>query len=333
MWVEWTPGVEAIFSGGDATIENGGKTMLLPGAADAIALLRDFLIEPKPLQELQEELSHVVAEESASGLLASLVNEQVLVFCNDVAELAQLHKQTITGGTAQRTRAAIPDGGMVRRQCGGAIPLTCNLALDKTLAETLLGRRSCWRFSGARMSLEQLGACLYLSASAGANGPPAPKGPGAPAANRAYPSAGALYPIEILIYTSNVEGIRPGFYYYQALGHQLSLHAGNLLDSNTLQLPFEQAIGMVGVLVLFFVDFLRQTLHKYGPKLYRLALIETGHIAQNIMLASEAIGLACLPICGFDDARLTEASGLRYPEQPIVYALAIGERQSKDAHA
>lgn len=335
MWVEWTPGAEAVLAGSDATIESAGRMIALPGCAASIALLRDLLVEPKPLQELEQGLSQAFPQARTGQLLAGLVNEQVLSFCEFATDLGQLQQETTKLGSYSANPVVPSDGGMMRRQISGsrviALPRTAHL--KKTLEETLLGRRSCWTFSGAPVSLEELGTILFSSAAAGSNGPAIPKATGAPAANRAYPSAGALYPVEILIYASKVLDVPPAFYYYQALGHKLSVQTQVQLSGDALPLPFEQPADRAGFFVLFFIDFLRQTLRKYGPKMYRLALIEAGHIAQNLVLASEAMNLACLPICGFDDSKICEKAALRYPEQPVVYALAVGKRGSSDLHA
>ena len=86
----------------------------------------------------------------------------------------------------------------------------------------------------------------------------------------------------------------------------------------------DQPVEGAAFFVLLFLDFTRLSLSKYGKKAYRLALLEAGHLAQNVLLAASAFGLATLPVCGFDDEGISRTAGLRYPEQPVVYALAVG---------
>jgi SagB-type dehydrogenase family enzyme len=330
MWVTWASGVEATLFGADATVESTeGSTLLLPAGASAVEHLREILVEPVPLQELEHSLSRIVSNESARGLLANLLNEQLLEVTDGTRSLSQLHLQTVSGGAGQNIPSLLGDASMTRRQFSDHTPIELpeEWPAAKTLNECLRERRSCWDFSGKPATLGQIGAILFASAAAGANGPPNAKAIGSPAANRTYPSGGALYPVEILIYAVNVIGTRPGFYYYSSMGHKLLRASDRTLSPNTFQLPEAQKLTSIGFVVLFFIDFLRQSLQKYGPKIYRLALLEGGHIAQNMILAASALDLASLPICGFEDAELTDAAGLRYPEQPVVYALAIGERQ------
>jgi SagB-type dehydrogenase family enzyme len=79
-----------------------------------------------------------------------------------------------------------------------------------------------------------------------------------------------------------------------------------------------------------FIDFTRHSFEKYGAKIYRLALLEAGHIAQNLLLTAAALGLAGLPLCGFRDAEISAAAGLDFPQQAVVYAVAIGGMVSPD---
>ena len=65
---------------------------------------------------------------------------------------------------------------------------------------------------------------------------------------------------------------------------------------------------------------------KYGERGYRFCLLEAGHIAQNLLLAASAEGLAALPIGGFIDDELNEMAGLDGVEAAVLYLVLVGGR-------
>src|SRR3989344_2054537 len=62
---------------------------------------------------------------------------------------------------------------------------------------------------------------------------------------------------------------------------------------------------------------------KYGANAYRFALLEAGHMAQNIYLISTALGIGCCASGGTIADTITEALDLSDAEIPI-YSLALG---------
>lgn len=74
------------------------------------------------------------------------------------------------------------------------------------------------------------------------------------------------------------------------------------------------------------IDLSRGAFARYGGKTYRLALLEAGHMAQNLSLVAGGLGLASVPVCGFDDAALAEAAALRSPDETVLYAVVVGRQ-------
>jgi SagB-type dehydrogenase family enzyme len=62
---------------------------------------------------------------------------------------------------------------------------------------------------------------------------------------------------------------------------------------------------------------------KYGGRAERYMLLESGHAAQNLLLAATALGLGAVPIGAFGDDALARALGLPAGEQ-TVYAIPVG---------
>ncbi len=324
MWVRWAERINARVDGSDATIDVDGLRIALPGGAPLLTGLRDLLREPMPLEVLERELLAANPGSWATETLQTLVDARALVPWELGPELALLHQQTVAGGEGPVIPPTFETGRMFREMGGGpgiSLPYARETAVS--LQEVLNTRRTCRAFSPGNLTVEQLGSVLSLAASAGGDGPPSPKVPGGPPACRPYPSGGGLYPIEVLVYPAGVNGVTAGFYYYQALAHRLVPRAPAHWE-NLANLLGGHPVGEAAFFVLLFLDFTRLSLSKYGGKSYRLALLEAGHIAQNVLLAVSGLRLAALPLCGFDDEGLSRAAGLRYPDQPVIYVLAVG---------
>ncbi len=145
---------------------------------------------------------------------------------------------------------------------------------------------------------------------------------------RAYPSAGGLYPIEIYVLVLDSPNLPAGCYYYRPEDNTLRTVA---LDP---ELPSVAPKAFVGVgsadgtpnaIVVLTGTFWRG-MAKYGPRGYRYALQESGHLAQNILLMAEAVGLTALPVGGFYDDSVNELLDIDGVNESTVYAVAIGQR-------
>jgi SagB-type dehydrogenase family enzyme len=140
---------------------------------------------------------------------------------------------------------------------------------------------------------------------------------------RPIPSAGALYPLELYVVSLAVNELERGVYHYNPVRHRLSRLAqlawpelrASMVDPSVL----DQAAALVVVTAVFW-----RSRFKYGPRGYRFALLEAGHLVQNAVLAATDLGLAALPLGGFFDRRLDElvrADGL---DEATVHALVLG---------
>jgi SagB-type dehydrogenase family enzyme len=69
-----------------------------------------------------------------------------------------------------------------------------------------------------------------------------------------------------------------------------------------------------------------RTRFKYGVRGYRFALLEAGHVGQNVTLAAAALRVAALPVGGFFDRRLDELVGADGLDEASVYAIVLGSR-------
>jgi SagB-type dehydrogenase family enzyme len=147
---------------------------------------------------------------------------------------------------------------------------------------------------------------------------------------RAVPSGGGLYPLELSVFAWRVHGLEAGLYHLDPLRHALEVvRSGDLVSEVGSAMVYPEPATRCAVLLVLSAVFWR-TRFKYGLRGYRFALLEAGHVMQNLVLASTAFGLASVPLGGFFDARLDELLALDGVEQSTLYAVAIGRGADAD---
>lgn len=69
---------------------------------------------------------------------------------------------------------------------------------------------------------------------------------------------------------------------------------------------------------------LERTIWKYGSRGYRYALLEAGHLVQNMCLVATSEGIGSLPLGGFYDDDMAKLIGVDPVKEPVIYGLAVG---------
>ena len=143
---------------------------------------------------------------------------------------------------------------------------------------------------------------------------------------RAIPSAGMRYPIETYAVVFHGDNqIAPGLYHYDLKGHALTaLWQRSFTDADARALVPTPWIHKAAALIVFTAVFWR-TQTKYGERGYRYALLEAGHIAQNMHLVAEALTLPCCTLGGTNDEELEKLLDVESSTESVVYALAVGK--------
>lgn len=182
------------------------------------------------------------------------------------------------------------------------------------LDATIRARRSRSEFAPRPLALQALATLLALGGGITETGT---------LPRRASPSGGALYPVELYPIALDVEGLAPRVYHYRPDAHALEALAPVAAGVFDPFLPPGVAASRPPLLIALTASFAR-TQAKYLERGYRFALLECGHIAQNMLLAATALGLAALPIGGFWDEPLNDLLGVEPEEEAAVYAVAVG---------
>ncbi len=149
--------------------------------------------------------------------------------------------------------------------------------------------------------------------------------------DHAVPSGGALYPLRIYLILEKQHGrLPPGYYEFDAEKNRLVLF-DERVDIEQLKYCFnqEQSPFNSSVQIIIAADFKRQT-YKYCDRGYRLALIEVGHVAQNISLFCAEHGAGSCEMGGVQDNALMQELGLVDDEIYPILAIPIGYPEKEE---
>ncbi len=186
-----------------------------------------------------------------------------------------------------------------------------NISLEESLKE----RRSVREFSEQALTLNEVSQLLWAA-----------QGITEPAGGRTAPSAGALYPLKIYLVAGVVKDLSAGVYRYETFKHQLIK-----IKEGDRRIPLsEAAIGqpwLKKAAVNFVITAVYEiTTRKYGERGIRYVHIETGHIAQNLLLQAVALGLGAVPVGAFYDNEVKKVLDLKENEQPL-YIIPVGRKR------
>lgn len=185
-----------------------------------------------------------------------------------------------------------------------------------SLESALLGRRSADVFTGSVTASQLSGLLRYGAGMTDVN------------SNCSYlrttPSAGALHPLDLFVYARHVEGLESGVYYYLPQENKVVQICG-LLGDSVADCFFNAAGSSDSAVLLFITSSFWRSRFKYGHRGMRFCLMESGHMAQNMLLLASAYELSARVFGGFIDHDLNNLiPTLNGVDTALLYALAIG---------
>lgn len=143
---------------------------------------------------------------------------------------------------------------------------------------------------------------------------------------RTYPSAGALYPLEIYLSVRKVDELSPGLYHYSVFSHSLELLAGSEVVERSFDYFLQRDAASAAHIAVLITAVFARSLHKYGVRSYRFTLLEAGHLMQNLCLLAVPLRLAVTPIGGYYDDLLHDLLGVDGVDEALVYAAVASPR-------
>lgn len=204
--------------------------------------------------------------------------------------------------------SALADHPPVRALPTTPVPLARS---PRRMLRTFRARRSERSFGVSPLSMRDLGRLLDAVSEHGGR--------------RAYGSAGALYPCELVCLCDNVDPILDGAaHHFDPVSHNLSrVKAIPPLEQWEMSLNFPhegrpQMILVVGVRS-------DRLIAKYGERGGRFALLEVGGLLQTVALQAARLGLAACVLGGGLDRAVAGLAGFA-PGMHIAAMMAIGRR-------
>jgi SagB-type dehydrogenase family enzyme len=186
-----------------------------------------------------------------------------------------------------------------------------------SLEDAIRQRRSVRTYTGTAMTQEALSRLLFHTGGITAE----QWGTGL----RAAPSAGALYPIETYVLAHRVEGLASGVYHYAVQPHALTrLRIGDVRNEIVRAGILQNFLGEANV-VLVLTSIFQRLRWRYRERAYRYALLEAGHIGQNVYLAATAMGMGACAVGAFNDDAVNALVGVDGVDEAALYVLAVGE--------
>ncbi len=211
----------------------------------------------------------------------------------------------------QRPLANIAPGQPARPLTSALYPLPDAQLPDQSIQQVLHQRHSARDYGSQALDLQALSALLQHAA--GLRQQHNRTGFG-----RTYPSGGACYPIQLYVQVKRVNGLAAGTYLYESAGHQLGrLSKQADLDNQ----PFHPDCAVV----LLLVNNWSVQSRKYGDISFKLALLEAGHLAQNLTLAATALSLSSIPLQFYFEHEINQQLGLNPAMASVCYAIEVGQ--------
>jgi SagB-type dehydrogenase family enzyme len=262
----------------------------------------------------------IVAETDADGLLPE----------DHVPELRErelpdvlLHVASRFGRTDRPVGAThpflgvLPPAPAVKFLDGPRIPLhrpdlDALRANDPTVAAAMAERRSVRSFGRVPMTVDQLGEFLYRTARA----------------RRVLP-AGSAYDLELYVTALRCDGLAPGIYHYDPVGHALRLVTGEAEHVIGMLAAARRAAGGESapqVLVTVAARF-APTAGGYRSIAYALTLKNVGVLYATMQLAATAMGLGGCPLGDGDAALFAVATGLDPAVESSVGEFLLGSTE------
>ncbi len=185
-----------------------------------------------------------------------------------------------------------------------------------SLEEAIARRRSIRHFTGASISQSQLSQILWATQGV----------TDIRSGDRAIPSAGATYPLEIFVVCGRncIKGISDGVYHYNPESHSLSLHRQGDSRLELARAALGQEYIYQAPVNIVIGALYERTKMRYGARGERYVHIEVGHAGQNIYLQATALGLATVAIGAFHDEDVMEVLQLDKRIKPI-YIMPVGK--------
>lgn len=149
---------------------------------------------------------------------------------------------------------------------------------------------------------------------------------------RTVACGGARHEFECYIAVLNVEGLKPGLYHYLPMTHEIELLSEPLQLAETVGTVLAGQTWCAKSSAVFFYSVVPYRAEwRYSTNAHRVALIDAGHITQNLYIACSALNLGTCAIAALNTDTCSDIFALDGKEEFIFYAAALGSISDRDA--
>ena len=140
---------------------------------------------------------------------------------------------------------------------------------------------------------------------------------------RSCPSSSALFPFELYVAAFGIEGLEPGLYHYSVRENALRrLRDGRVTLAKIKKgRPDLEFLKTVPAALLVSTIFCRCA-WRYRQRAYRYALVDAGHLVQNVVTAANGLGIQTTTRLRLNDRTTRELIGVE-PNAPFGEAEAV----------
>lgn len=200
-----------------------------------------------------------------------------------------------------------------------------NIIKKSNLLDVIRDRKSNRIYTNESITLEQLSFLLWAT-----QGVKSIRGKRY-ATLRTVPCGGARHEFETYLLVRNVRGLAPGAYQYLPLEHKLAyLHSVENIEKVIADSLSGQTWAAKAAVVFYWSMVPYRAEWRYGIYAHRIALIDVGHVGQNLYTACTGLGLGCCAIGAFSHELCSSIFNLDGEEEYIVYTMPVGNIRQQD---
>lgn len=202
-----------------------------------------------------------------------------------------------------------------------------SIVVTNDLLEVLNTRTSKRKYAETSLSLAELAFLLWST-----QGVKKVIGKERKATIRTVASAGARHPFETYLFVNRIAGLEPGLYHYLSLEHKLE-YLGEVKEQTAKvteafggqEFYATAPVGFVWTVVPYRSEW------RYTVNAQKYALLDAGHICQNLYLAAGAIGCGACAIGAYEQDLADNLLGLSSEptsakeNEFVVYAASVGK--------
>ncbi len=142
---------------------------------------------------------------------------------------------------------------------------------------------------------------------------------------RTVPSGGARHEFETYLIVKNIQGLEEGSYHYLPMTHQIEfLSKINDMDQTISDSLSGQKWSNKANVIFYWSVIPYRSEWRYSCFSHRIILVDIGHVAQNLYIASESIGLGTCVVGAFEREICDKLFDLDGEEEFTILASPVG---------